>query len=322
MRVFISWSGDRSQALAQALRDWLPLVLHFVEPWLSEADIAAGERWANSVAKELEVSNFGIVCVTRENVAAPWILFEAGSLAKSLEGSKVIPLLLDLEFSEISGPLAQFQAKKVDKVGVAEIVGAINHTAQHPVPDARANQLFEALWPQLEAQVASIPKQQNSGKPIRPQHEVLEELVASIRAIDQRIRSLEEGGGGDISRPSRFKRHRLSPFLLHELPHAVSEGPGDPLGLLVLAGLIRDEIPWLYELAVEAYRSVKGGKYDTMSIRRFRRTTEFIFHSIPPEEVGLDGRLSHMIGREFERLFQEADRHRKQLHPKKLDEVE
>lgn len=32
MKVFISWSGERSQALAQALRDWLPLVLHFVEP--------------------------------------------------------------------------------------------------------------------------------------------------------------------------------------------------------------------------------------------------------------------------------------------------
>jgi hypothetical protein len=65
MKVFISWSGTRSQALAQSLRDWLPLVLHFVEPWLSEADIAAGERWAQSVAKELETCNFGIICVTR-----------------------------------------------------------------------------------------------------------------------------------------------------------------------------------------------------------------------------------------------------------------
>src|SRR6266571_6593698 len=129
MKVFISWSGPRSQVVAEALRDWLPLVLHYVEPWLSRADLAAGERWADAVAKQLESTNFGIICVTRENVAAPWILFEAGSLAKSLQESRVVPLLLDLEFSEITGPLAQFQAKKVDKDGLSELVHSINAVA-------------------------------------------------------------------------------------------------------------------------------------------------------------------------------------------------
>lgn len=78
MKVFLSWSGERSQALAQALRDWLPLVLHFAEPWLSHSDIEPGERCASEVSKELEASNFGIMCVTKENTASPWILFEAG----------------------------------------------------------------------------------------------------------------------------------------------------------------------------------------------------------------------------------------------------
>lgn len=100
MRVFIRWSGERSRTVAQSLRDWLPLVLHYVVPWLSEADVEAGERWAQSVATELAASNFGIVCVTSENVSSPWILFEAGALTKSLETSRVIPLLLDLEFSD------------------------------------------------------------------------------------------------------------------------------------------------------------------------------------------------------------------------------
>jgi hypothetical protein len=53
MKVFISWSGSRSNALAEALRDWIPLVLHYVEPWLSQTDIEAGQRWAEQVAKEL-----------------------------------------------------------------------------------------------------------------------------------------------------------------------------------------------------------------------------------------------------------------------------
>jgi hypothetical protein len=129
MKVFISWSGERSKSLAHAFHEWLPLVLHYVEPWLSEADIDAGERWAQSVATELAASNFGIICVTSENITSPWVLFEAGALTKSLETSRVIPVLLDLEFSDVSGPLAQFQAEKLSSTGIGEI--------DHPVHSER-----------------------------------------------------------------------------------------------------------------------------------------------------------------------------------------
>jgi hypothetical protein len=308
MKVFISWSGPRSQALAQSLRDWLPLVLHFVEPWLSEADIAAGERWAQSVAKELESCNFGIICVTRENVGAPWILFEAGSLAKSLEGSRVIPLLLDLEFSEIGGPLAQFQAKKVDREGLAETVDSVNHAAKQPIPDARAKQLFDALWPQLESLVAAVPKHAATAKPIRPQHEILEELVSSVRAIDSRIRALEEGSGEP--RSSKYRRHRFPSFMLHELPHMLGERPGDPVSVLVLASMVREEAPWLYELGMEAYRSAKAGKRDDArsALRRFRRAAEFTLRGpFPPEEFGFDPRAFHMIARELDHMLGEEE---------------
>jgi hypothetical protein len=37
MKVFLSWSGNRSKMLANTLREWLPLVLHYLEPWVSQA---------------------------------------------------------------------------------------------------------------------------------------------------------------------------------------------------------------------------------------------------------------------------------------------
>lgn len=61
MRIFISWSGGRSHHVALALRSWLPLVLHYAEPWISDKDIQAGDRWATEVGKELEGSHFGIL---------------------------------------------------------------------------------------------------------------------------------------------------------------------------------------------------------------------------------------------------------------------
>lgn len=302
MKVFISWSGKRSSALADALRDWIPLVLHYVEPWLSQTDIEAGQRWAEQVAKELETSNFGIVCITQENVASPWVLFEAGALAKSLQGSRVIPLLLDLEFRDITGPLAQFQAKKIDQTGLYEVVQSLNQLAPHPVPEDRVKQLFDALWPELEKKVAAIPKAAALAKHTRPQPEILEELVAGVRSLDSRFSEIAEEG-------PRFLRHRnrrFHPLMLHELSHALREGPGDPIALLVLASIFREEMPWLYEVGMEAYRVTKDGDpSEAASARkRFLRAAEMMRRGpFPPEELGIDPRMMHSLVREIDHLF-------------------
>jgi hypothetical protein len=168
------------------------MVLHFVEPWVSETDIAGGDRWAIEIAKELEKSNFGIICLTRENIESPWILFEAGSLAKSLKDSRVVPLLLDIDFSEISGPLAQFQAKKVDVASLRDIVRSVNQAAPSPIDNQRLDRQFDALWQQFDKQLGAITKLTSHPSPRRPQHEVLEELVSTVRTIEQRTRTLEE----------------------------------------------------------------------------------------------------------------------------------
>ncbi len=97
MKIFISWSGERSEALAKALREWFPLVLHYANPWLSQSDILAGERGGVEIAKELDNSQCGVICLTRENLTSSWVLFEAGALSKSMEHGRVIPLLLDLD---------------------------------------------------------------------------------------------------------------------------------------------------------------------------------------------------------------------------------
>ena len=48
--VFISWSGPRSKSAADALKDWLPLVVPTASPWVSATDIDKGTRWLGSAA--------------------------------------------------------------------------------------------------------------------------------------------------------------------------------------------------------------------------------------------------------------------------------
>lgn len=308
MRVFISWSGDRSKALAQAFREWLPLVLHYVEPWLSDADIEAGERWAQSVAKELAASNFGIICVTSENITSPWVLFEAGALTKSLESSRVIPMLLDLEFTDITGPLTQFQAKKLDQSGIQEVINSIQKAADDPVPEARAAELFEALWSALEKKLEAIPKDPPEERRVRPSTEVLEDLVTSVRALDSRMRDLEESGGNPTSSRRRL-RGRMHPMMLHEILHAGGEKPGDPFGLVVAASMFKEDLPWLYELAMDAYRAIQEKRSNSAhALRRFRRAFERILHGrIPYEEFGVDPELFMMIDHDLQRSIEEIE---------------
>lgn len=285
------------------MNDWLPLVLHYVEPWMSEASIDAGQRWGIAVAKELEVSNYGIICVTRENLNAPWVLFEAGALAKSLDDSQVIPLLLDLDFKDISGPLAQFQAKKTERAGIEEVVHSINKAAKHAVPEARALSLFDALWPQLEKKLVEIPEPTKSTKAKRPADEVMEELVSGIRSVELRIREMSES-----PRPIRNRRMmKFQSHMMYEISEMLGEEPGDPISLLVMASAFREELPWLYELAMDAYRSHRDGNAEAAleAMHRLHRATS-LFERGPfaSEEFGVDPRVLHMMLQKWTQVFQ------------------
>ena len=305
MKIFISWSGERSEALAKALREWFPLVLHFVDPWLSQSDIQAGERWSIEIAKELESCNFGVICITRENLSSPWILFEAGALAKSIQDGRVIPLLLDLDFKEISGPLAQFQAKKSDGAGIRELVVSLNKAATNPVPETQLEKLFSALWDDLERQITSIPKSGAPAKHNRPQGEILEELVSSIRSVEMRVRDAMD----DDPILRKRRRMRFHPGMMHEMMHRVAIGPRDPIQILILAGLLRDDVPWLYELALEAYRAIRVGKKEEgqISLQRFRNALEVMLRGPYFEEFGLDRMSLKVMRSDFNEMFEFMD---------------
>ena len=114
MRVFISWSGERSKHIALSLKGWLPDVLQAVKPWMSDTDIESGQRWQKEISTQLEVCKFGIICVTPENQAKPWLNFEAGALSKTLGSEAYVrPYLYDMEPGDLVGPLPQFQLRKV-----------------------------------------------------------------------------------------------------------------------------------------------------------------------------------------------------------------
>ncbi|MGD0923007.1 MAG: toll/interleukin-1 receptor domain-containing protein [Terriglobia bacterium] len=190
MKVFLSWSGPTSKALARALRDWLPMVIQAVKPWMSERDIGPGERWGTEVAGELAEAKFGIICLTPDNLTEPWILFEAGALSKTLETTYVCPYLFRVPVAALQYPLAQFQAVLADEAGSLSIIRGINGASgDRRLSEEALKGAFDVWWPKLRAKLDAIPQQTQGASPARPEREILEEILQLIRGM---VRTAEE----------------------------------------------------------------------------------------------------------------------------------
>jgi hypothetical protein len=182
MDVFISWSGERSRAAAEALRGWLPKIINAIKPWLSSADIAQGARWSADVATRLESARAGINCLTQDNLHADWILFEAGALSKTLQNTYVCPFLIDLEPSDVNPPLAQFQATRARKDDVLKLLKTLNSAlGDSALPNNHIEEAFEVWWPKLDSQLEALPTEVSKTKTHRSDRELLEEVLALVR---------------------------------------------------------------------------------------------------------------------------------------------
>jgi hypothetical protein len=181
MKVFISWSGERSRHVAEALRVWLPRVMQTVRPWMSDADISAGSRWLAEVSSVLDETSIGIICVTHENLSSPWLHFEAGALSKALDQSRVCPVGLNLKPGQISGPLSQFQAVTLDESGMLRVLGTLNKLMDgRALPEAELTEIFAVWWPSLAAKLEAIPDAPTP-TPARATEDQLEELLQIAR---------------------------------------------------------------------------------------------------------------------------------------------
>jgi hypothetical protein len=124
---------------------------------MSTDGIGAGDMWTDVVSGILERTDFGIICVTRDNPRAPWLLFEAGALAKRRQqGGRIVPFLVDGALPEGS-PLAIYQGKVADRAGTRDLVDALWDACGCWVDrnDLR-EQLFAQRWPQLETELRKI----------------------------------------------------------------------------------------------------------------------------------------------------------------------
>jgi hypothetical protein len=197
MDVFISWSGDRAKYVAGCLHIWLKQVIQAIRPWLSSADILAGARWNPEIAKHLSNTKFGIICVTPENLDSPWLTFEAGALAKTIdEKTFVCPYLIDLEEIDPQHPLSQFQCKRTNENDTYEVVRSMYFAlrasnTELDLTEPQVRDAFDQWWPKLDEQLQNIPIKP-SGQIEKNQPDAINEVLTLVTGIARSVSVIQE----------------------------------------------------------------------------------------------------------------------------------
>jgi hypothetical protein len=204
MDIFISWSGDRSKAVAELLKQWVKQVLQGTQPWISTQDIGSGGLWLSKLSDKLKETGVGIVCLAQDNKTAPWILFEAGALAKGLSKNRVCTFLIDLKPEDIGNPLGQFNHTVPTKESLLKLVQTLNQGLTGPgrLEESTLRTIFEVFWPKFEREFADVlarhlPKEEAK---TRTPESYLVEILENTRSLNQRIATLESRARGDVER--------------------------------------------------------------------------------------------------------------------------
>jgi hypothetical protein len=134
----------------------------------------------------------------------------------------------------------------------------------------------------------------------KDQEGLLGEIQAELRALPSR---LDDYLGGP--RLPGMRRGRFHPMMLREMMH-MSPRSSPALGVLILASMFRDAMPWLYEMGLEVYRVAKQGTPAELqdAAREFRQAVEFSIHGPLSPELFSRSKEMFMIMEEIEPLLE------------------
>lgn len=332
MKVFISWSGNTSHRVALVFREWLPSVIQSIEPYVSSEDIDKGARWSTDIAKELENSTFGVLCVTRENLHAPWLSFEAGALSKTMDKSFVTPFLFDIKRSEVNGPILQFQSTIFEKSDIKKLLQTLNKACgDSGISDARLDRAFDVWYPTLESELqklheqgedevedASIDSDDHTSAIIEEILELSRDNQKLLRNPDTRVlESLEEVRHqleriiyrNERSTEDRRMSRNSSLMFVDELLHGVLPSCQTQYAFLILLNGIQSDFPWLYSMGkglVDLLQTGASAEQKYCAINECRRLIEFTYDHRLMRDIRARDKEQYVLQREQQMMLRDV----------------
>jgi hypothetical protein len=306
--VFIS-HDTRDAQLAEAFSKLLKSVSAGMIKTFRSSDkkvgegIDFGEEWYKRLMDRLQATSDVVCLFTDRSLDRPWLLFEAG-VAKGKLNTPVIGVALGVPLSRVTvGPFYQFQNMEDSEGDLIKLVEQLAKRISGLELDGdvvRAQvQAFKAIESDILKSLAAKPKTPVATKSIDDSSfaKIIEEIKTLPTRVAERL--------ADVVDPSNRRSRRTNPLLLRHLLDTSTDSR-DPVSILMLASFVKDEAPWLYEIAMESYRTVKSGNPDLIAeeMRRLRRLSEFGLHTAFRGELGYSNKESYYLMKELPRILE------------------
>jgi hypothetical protein len=157
--VFIGWSGALSSRAAQLLKWYIDITFGDHTAFVSSQDIRSGQMWFDVVRTALASSQFAVLCLTKDNLSAPWLHFESGAIsaaplvAKSgtPEKPRVCSICIDFnDMSLVRTPLSFFQNRLFNRTELFDLMSDINQALPTQRSQKNLDHLLNTHWEDVE----------------------------------------------------------------------------------------------------------------------------------------------------------------------------
>ncbi|MCL6339250.1 toll/interleukin-1 receptor domain-containing protein [Pectobacterium carotovorum subsp. carotovorum] len=275
--------------------------------------IEYGVEWYPEIMKKLEASSDVVCLLTPNSINRPWILFEAG-VAKGKLDTPVHGIALGIRLNiAATGPFAQFQNLDDDVDSLTALVIQLVRRIPNSEPD------HEVVKTQVEAfkqKIAAFLERKNEIDVKEEENEdssvakIFEEIKVMFQDLPARIEKRIDPN----SPIARRRNRRVHPRMLDEIIHMSSKESGGNISILIVASFLKEDFPWIYELALETYRKLESGHPGAFeNLSQFIRIFERITHGPLLWEMGTRSKdqmfeleelmmhSRHLLGRTLER---------------------
>lgn len=155
MKVFISWSGDTSEKIAEKLKEFIRYVIQTANGFYSSEDIEKGTNWQEELNEALSQCQYGVVCLTKDNLKSEWIHYEAGAIA-STKGNRLSSIMFGVDPSDLSGALKLRQNTRFERDDMFKLIKSINKNSEIPTGEDVLEDTFDWKWDNFEWEVKRI----------------------------------------------------------------------------------------------------------------------------------------------------------------------
>jgi len=264
-----------------------------------------GVEWYPELMKTLESASDVVCLLTERGLGRPWMLYEAGVAKGKLE-VPVHGLAIGVDLAKAGvGPFAQFQNCSDDVDSMTKLVTQLVQRLPHADPaldTVRAQvHIFKERVNEFLAE-GDIDVADDSDAHREPS---TAKLFEEIKVMFQDLPSRLEGVLDDPQR-QRARLRRLHPGMIEEMTMMATRGERSPaLAALITVSFFRDELPWLFEIAVEAYRfSMLGNvKAERRTLESLMSASEMVSHGPFLRDMTRGSKDLHMLLRDLPLLL-------------------